>query len=147
MIVLTIAGLILLIVFMAVPALQRNSRNTQRRQDVAVLLSAVSDYESNHAGQLPSVSGQFNGNSQFATTYPNLGYYTTTGNVQWNYSASARVGGVPTPPSGVDSVTVYNYLKCADAATATFNNATQRSVAALFNVEGSNGAVTQCVES
>ncbi len=147
LIVLTIAGLILLIVFMAVPALQRNSRNTQRRQDVASLLSAVSDYQSNHAGQLPNTSGQFNGGNQFASTYPNLGYYTTPPNVQWSYSGTARIGGVPTPPNGVDNVTLYNYLKCADATTATFSNATQRSVVALFNVEGSSGAVAQCIES
>ena len=34
MIVLAIAGLIMLIVFLAVPALQRNQRNTARKQDV-----------------------------------------------------------------------------------------------------------------
>jgi prepilin-type N-terminal cleavage/methylation domain-containing protein len=33
MIVLAIAGLIMLVVFLAVPALQRNSRNTQRNND------------------------------------------------------------------------------------------------------------------
>ena len=35
LIVLAIAGLILLIVFLAIPALQRNSRNTQRKNDSA----------------------------------------------------------------------------------------------------------------
>ena len=38
LIVLAIAGLIMLIVFLAVPALQRNSRNTQRKNDVANIL-------------------------------------------------------------------------------------------------------------
>jgi len=37
LIVLAIAGLILLIVFIAVPALQRNARNTQRKNDIAGL--------------------------------------------------------------------------------------------------------------
>ena len=44
MIVLAIAGLIILIVFLAVPALQRNSRNTQRSQDVSAVLGGVSEF-------------------------------------------------------------------------------------------------------
>jgi prepilin-type N-terminal cleavage/methylation domain-containing protein len=43
MIVLAIAGLILLIVFLAVPALQRASRNTSRKSDAGHLSSAVND--------------------------------------------------------------------------------------------------------
>lgn len=54
LIVLAIAGLILLIIFLAVPALQRNSRNTQRKNDVAALLGAVSNYSNNNNGDLPN---------------------------------------------------------------------------------------------
>ncbi len=57
MIVLAIAGLILLIVFLAVPALQRNARNTQRKNDAANLQSAVATYESNNSGLLPTALG------------------------------------------------------------------------------------------
>lgn len=53
MIVLAIAGLILLIVFLAVPALQRNSRNTARKTDVGRIASAINNYVSNNAGSLP----------------------------------------------------------------------------------------------
>src|ERR1700752_5066300 len=55
MIVLAIAGLLLMIVFMAVPALERNSRNNQRKQDVTIILSALSHYELNNSGDLPHV--------------------------------------------------------------------------------------------
>ena len=41
MIVLAIAALILLIVLLAVPALQRGSRNTQRKNDVSALAGAI----------------------------------------------------------------------------------------------------------
>lgn len=54
MIVLAIAGLIILIVFLAVPALQRNSRNTQRKNDASHLAGLVNEYVSNHNGQLPA---------------------------------------------------------------------------------------------
>ena len=42
--VLAIAGLIFLMVFIALPALQRSQRNTRRRQDMARILSAFNDY-------------------------------------------------------------------------------------------------------
>ncbi len=51
--VLAIAGLIFLMVFIALPALQRSQRNTRRRQDMARILSAFNDYQSNNNGQMP----------------------------------------------------------------------------------------------
>ncbi|CAM6000314.1 unnamed protein product [Sphagnum balticum] len=53
MIVLAIAGLILLIVFLAVPALQRTARNTSRKNDAANIASSISTFESNNNGNLP----------------------------------------------------------------------------------------------
>ena len=53
MIVLAIAGLILAIVFIAVPALQRNSRNTQRRADLGSLRAQFETWTSNNNGKLP----------------------------------------------------------------------------------------------
>ena len=50
--VLAIAGLIFLMVFIALPALQRSQRNTRRRQDAARIASAITDYYSN-TGKLP----------------------------------------------------------------------------------------------
>ena len=51
--VLAIAGLIFLMVFIALPALQRSQRNTRRRQDMARILSAFNDYSSNNNGKMP----------------------------------------------------------------------------------------------
>lgn len=52
LIVLAIAGLILLIVFLAVPALQRNSRNTQRKEDASKALGALQEAVNNSGGSL-----------------------------------------------------------------------------------------------
>jgi prepilin-type N-terminal cleavage/methylation domain-containing protein len=52
LIVLAIAGLILLIVFLAVPALQRNSRNTQRKEDASKALGALQEAINNSNGSL-----------------------------------------------------------------------------------------------
>lgn len=47
--VLAIAGLIFLMVFIALPALQRSQRNTRRRQDLARIATAVNDYQSSNS--------------------------------------------------------------------------------------------------
>jgi len=46
--VLAIAGLIFLVVFLAVPALQRNQRNDAIRRDIAFVAEAMSSYQSNY---------------------------------------------------------------------------------------------------
>ena len=51
--VLAIAGLIFLMVFIALPALQRSQRNTQRGDDLSRILTAVNSYQSNNNGKLP----------------------------------------------------------------------------------------------
>lgn len=58
--VLAIAGLIFLMVFIALPALQRSQRNTRRRQDMARILSAFNDYSSNNNGKMPGSSNLTN---------------------------------------------------------------------------------------
>ena len=52
--VLAIAGLIFLMVFIALPALQRSQRDTARRNDVSTVSSAVSTYVSNNRGSFPT---------------------------------------------------------------------------------------------
>jgi prepilin-type N-terminal cleavage/methylation domain-containing protein len=55
--VLAIAGLIFLMVFVALPALQRNQRDTQRKNDMARLKTAIESYKANNRGQLPWTYG------------------------------------------------------------------------------------------
>jgi prepilin-type N-terminal cleavage/methylation domain-containing protein len=54
LIVLAIAALILLIVFLAVPALQRSAKNSQRRTDATALSTAINEYIANNNGSLPN---------------------------------------------------------------------------------------------
>jgi len=51
--VLAIAGLIFLMVFIALPALQRSQRNTQREDDLARIITAVNQYQANNNGKVP----------------------------------------------------------------------------------------------
>ncbi len=57
--VLAIAALIFLMVFIALPALQRNQRDTQRKNDVGRTLTAVNNYQSNNRGKLPTAWDTF----------------------------------------------------------------------------------------
>ncbi len=49
--VLAIGALIFLVVFLAVPALQRNQRNDARKRDISNVVEAVTDYNSNNPTQ------------------------------------------------------------------------------------------------
>lgn len=51
--VLAIAGLIFLMVFVALPALQRSQRDTQRRDDMARFISQLAQYQANNNGDVP----------------------------------------------------------------------------------------------
>ncbi len=67
--VLAIAGLIFLMVFIALPALQRSQRNTQRENDIARFLTAINDYQTNNSGRTPfSASTSGEGASAVTTT-------------------------------------------------------------------------------
>jgi prepilin-type N-terminal cleavage/methylation domain-containing protein len=150
MIVLAIAGLIMLIVLLAVPALQRTSRNTQRKNDVSNIIAAVTDYTNNNGGTLPPTNVNFD--TAFAGENPKLGYYICSSascNVQWTYVTTAP-GGAPTLTASFDNVFVYNYYTC----TATNPEAPQtgggsiRSIVVVYWVEASDGSKTeQCVQS
>ena len=51
--VLAIAGLIFLMVFIALPALQRNQRDTQRTNDLSRAVTALQSYQSRNRNKLP----------------------------------------------------------------------------------------------
>lgn len=57
--VLAIAGLIFLMVFVALPALQRSQRDTQRRDDMARFLSQINQYQANNSGNVPDDYADF----------------------------------------------------------------------------------------
>lgn len=158
LIVLAVGGLILLIVFLAIPNLQRNSRNNQRRQDVQVVLGAVSQYELKNSGKFPDDCGKITqlGQKSCTTTggsTPNdyflrystnaLTFYTDPGQVQ----AESLTPGTPgnRSVSDADGVAVLNYQKCMpDEGSSTSQGAGYSDVVALFAVETASGTVTQC---
>lgn len=57
--VLAIAGLIFLMVFIALPGLRASQRDAERRENVAMFLESVKKYQTNNRGALPTNWTQF----------------------------------------------------------------------------------------
>ena len=139
LIVLVIAGLIMLIVFLAVPALQRNSRNTQRKNDVAGVLGAISEWSNNNNGTLPSGATQ----QDAALLNAKTGFYTG--------SITFAAGAATVTNSTTEStLVIVTGAKCATAGTpatntgnATSTGASSRAVAALYTVESGGSTTTK----
>lgn len=141
LIVLAIAGLIILIVFLAVPALQRNSRNTQRRNDVQTILGSIQEYSNNNNGALPP-------DPATAVANAKLGFYDSADIIGNTNRGTAEA----TITSDGKNVQLNNYTKCdanpdANTAVVTLNpNPTRRNVTAIFQVETRTGFQAQCLD-
>ncbi len=137
MIVLVIAAVILLIVFLAVPALQRNSRNTQRRNDVSNYLAAVNEWSNNNNGATPvtaSLSGA-NGINDLAKP----GFYTLPTTV---------VTGGQSTSIALNTMQLVTGARCDGTTGNTVATSSPRTIAIRYSVENSTGGeVKQCQES
>lgn len=69
--VLAIAGLIFMMVFIALPALQRSQRDTQRKNDLSRAITAITNYSSNNRGALPTLDAA--GGVSFVSKYLTTG--------------------------------------------------------------------------
>ena len=58
--VIAIAGLIFLMVFVALPQLQRQQRDSRRRDDILSFLETVKKYQTNNRGALPEIADNSN---------------------------------------------------------------------------------------
>jgi len=146
LIVLAIAGLILLIVFLAVPALQRNSRNTQRKNEVGRFGSAIADYLSNNNGTVPTTAANL---TTIKTSVGDLTQYssTTTGTGamtggRFNLQNGVAVSPAPTiAKSAGDALLLVTKAECDTTAAGTTKVGTNdRQMAILYTVESGNSA-------
>lgn len=129
--VLAIAGLIFLIVFLAVPALQRSQRDTQRKQDLSRLVAAVQSYQSNNRGAIPvSATGTATG---FVAGYLTKdSTFDDPSGGTYSLNAVAAASGVPTTvTTPTDGHVVYVIGKdCSNGDVGS------KKVAFVFGLEG-----------
>ena len=67
--VLAIAGLIFLMVFIALPALQRSQKDSQRQNDYSLLSSSITSYSSNNGGRLYKLAGATSATANASKVY------------------------------------------------------------------------------
>lgn len=136
MIVLAIAGLIMLIVFLAVPALQRNSRNTQYKNDAASILSASSEWSNNNNGSVPS-----------STDSAAILALTKTKSITGLTVVAGAGSRTPTFSTAILNTGVKCPATVSGGSVTTTASAT-RAMAMIYAVENASGAVVaQCTES
>ncbi len=134
-IVLAIAGLILLLVFYAVPTLERNGRNSQRKQDVSTILQGVSHYELDNSANFPT-----NVTTLLKYAPQNLAWYIPS-DIQLN------PGQVAAPAvTSTEDVEIYDFEFCSSTTFGSTTNqgADYSNIVALYAVEGGGGAVSEC---
>jgi len=132
LIVLAIAGLIMLLVFLAVPTLQRNSRNTQRNGDAALFAAAVNECLSNRNGDINSCN--------------------TAAGVEGNFLDTTKMRQLTTRAyvAGTGTITQVNLqfgTKCDNAGSAASAGAAARSFTLSFQTENTTGGgVNRCID-
>jgi prepilin-type N-terminal cleavage/methylation domain-containing protein len=143
LIVLAIAGLILLIVFLAVPALQRNSRNTAIKNDAANVVGAMSDSVSNSNGAMPTNVACNTSTGVITVTNTAATEGKVRGGTTCTYAANSTALVAPTTTG-----TIAVGVNAGCNQTANDDVSKNRAMAALFLVEtGASTTAVQCVES
>lgn len=144
MIVLAIAGLVILIVFLAVPALQRNSRNTQARNEASGVVGAVNEFIGNNNGKLPAVSGSGTAGSDAAKVL-------ALAKLQ-NVTTLTVVAQTTATAPNATTIVISRGSKCASPSASGFTSSVKaagaaRQFAVLYPMEDSAGDATGCVDS
>ena len=163
MIVLAIAGLIMAIVFLAIPALQKTNRNTQRKNDVSRVAGSINDYVANNNGKLPAAlvwpGGTLGTNmldlttqtysildvaamgaSSISTAVKLTGDLTVSGTATATQPATATGNTAPPKP---DVLFYYSNANCGGTNVPKVSTSA-RSFAIWYGIEGTT--TTQCIE-
>lgn len=125
--VLAIAGLIFLMVFTALPALQRSQRDTARKSDVGTVASAVTNYTGNNRGNFPTTAQ--------ITSYAS-GISSNTTSVVVGPAARTTVA----PTDGTITVTQRSTCGASATTSQTLGSGTTRQFTVVTKLESGNGA-------
>jgi prepilin-type N-terminal cleavage/methylation domain-containing protein len=152
--VLAIAGLIFLMIFIALPALQRQQRDTARKEDITAFISAVKKYQTNNRGALPNDDSASTSWDKFVDDYMNDGFEDPSTGEEYELVVELCNGrGKDTDCATNDNwqkvlngtfaenagnIYVITQAKCAgDESKGVISTANTRKVAVLYRLEGS----------
>lgn len=127
LIVLAIAGLIMIIVFLAVPALQRNSRNTQRTNDASRIVAAINECTNNKNG--------------------NLTVCDTQAEIDPSYISFAQSQQITSlGAAGLNAAAFTTNTQCNAAGDGTQAGGGTRAFTLVYQVETSGTPVNRCIQ-
>jgi|AntRauTorckE6833_2_1112554.scaffolds.fasta_scaffold00335_9 prepilin-type N-terminal cleavage/methylation domain-containing protein len=130
LIVLAIAGLMMLVVFLAVPALQRNSRNSTRQNDAARMAAAINECITNNNGRVDACGDTF-GAGQLAK------YYKLLDNQQLTAQGAA----------GLNEFAFSYDTRCDETGTTAIDGGGTRAFAIAYQIETNDDPVGRCIGS
>jgi prepilin-type N-terminal cleavage/methylation domain-containing protein len=135
--VLAIAALIFLMVFIALPALQRSQRDTQRKGDVARVQTAIQSYQSSNRNALPTF------NAAFISGYLTVGgdSFSDPDGTAYAFTANVTPNFVPTTFTAGQ---MYYTLRAKCVGETAVNGQGPSKVAIQYKLEGGG---TACVNN
>lgn len=134
--VLAIAGLIFLMVFIALPALQSGQRDNARKNDLSLVSTAVTNFTSANRGRFPD-QAQLR-TALGGTGLPSLSDNTTT----VNFAATPPAVGTPVTVNA-DTINVHQSRTCGDAnanGAYTVQTGNTRQFVVVTRLEGNSGS-------
>ena len=139
--VLAIAGLIFMMVFLALPALQRSQRDTQRRDDMSRVISQLQQYQANNRGAVPASSSDL---TSFMSNYLRTGgdefldpdgeEYTFT--YKGSFFTASSLSGDQTPPATAIDHVIYYYQGGRCEGEKIVKATGKRNAAIFYKLEG-----------
>lgn len=143
--VLAIAGLIFLMVFIALPQLQRAQRDTQRRSDLDRFAAGITQYQTNNNGKIPSKQDDFgtNNGENFVKGYivgtngkVDEDFVDPTSGDMYKIVFSGATGDGAKSPTDLDGKIYYYTNARCDGENVVKGNGS-RTYAAVYKLEGS----------
>lgn len=128
--VLAIAALIFLMIFIALPALQRGQANTARKSDASTIASAINTYRTNTNGRLPEDAAELD---SYIDELSQLTFDEET-----TFTSGEGINMGTDLEAALDTVVVATSAKCNEARDATVAG-TGRQAAVLTVLETSAG--------
>ncbi|NCO10786.1 type II secretion system protein [Candidatus Saccharibacteria bacterium] len=154
--VLAIAGLIFLMVFIALPALQRGQRDSARQSEVGAVVGAIGTYASMNNGRTPSSAAQLaiivNGKSASAADATELDsgaevqIVSTSGNtVTLTPDVSADINSDRT--IAFDEIAVFFGYKCGDTNGQLVSGTRRQAAVVTIQESGGSTGTVYCQNS
>lgn len=139
--VLAIAALIFLMVFIALPALQRNQRDTARKEELGKVVSAVTTWQSTHRGVSPD-STNVVAFAKYVDGTPASG----NTEIQLSTTSVKFLSGAQTSGNGgatTDTMVLAPSTSCSSDGSSFAPKKTSRSMAAMIKMESGDAFFCQ----